>query len=211
MAEAHGATVLRLPFNVGIGGAVQTGFRYARDEGYERRRAARRRRPARRLRARQAARAARAGRAPISSSARASSIRAARTDRRSPAGSASVCSRDSSRCSEGSASRTRRPASSRSTGPASSCSPPSTRTTIRRSRPRSSRVRSGLRLAQVQVDMRERQAGYVLDHVRPLALLHRQGHARPAHREPAPLSAARGGAAMTPIRASVAGASPRSS
>jgi glycosyltransferase involved in cell wall biosynthesis len=29
VAEAHGATVLRLPFNVGIGGAVQTGFRYA--------------------------------------------------------------------------------------------------------------------------------------------------------------------------------------
>jgi hypothetical protein len=35
VATAHGATVLRLPFNVGIGGAVQTGFRYARDEGYE--------------------------------------------------------------------------------------------------------------------------------------------------------------------------------
>jgi glycosyltransferase involved in cell wall biosynthesis len=35
VAEAHGARVLRLPFNVGIGGAVQTGFRYARDEGYE--------------------------------------------------------------------------------------------------------------------------------------------------------------------------------
>ncbi len=35
VARAHGATVLRLPFNVGIGGAVQTGFRYARDEGYE--------------------------------------------------------------------------------------------------------------------------------------------------------------------------------
>lgn len=35
VAELHGATVLRLPFNVGIGGAVQTGFRYARDEGYE--------------------------------------------------------------------------------------------------------------------------------------------------------------------------------
>jgi hypothetical protein len=32
---SHGATVLRLPFNVGIGGAVQTGFRYARDEGFE--------------------------------------------------------------------------------------------------------------------------------------------------------------------------------
>ena len=35
VAEAHGAIVLRLPFNVGIGGAVQTGFRYARDEGYD--------------------------------------------------------------------------------------------------------------------------------------------------------------------------------
>jgi glycosyltransferase involved in cell wall biosynthesis len=35
VAEEHGATVLRLPFNVGIGGAVQTGFRYARDEGFE--------------------------------------------------------------------------------------------------------------------------------------------------------------------------------
>ena len=36
IAEAHGATVLRLPFNVGIGGAVQTGFRYALENGYER-------------------------------------------------------------------------------------------------------------------------------------------------------------------------------
>jgi hypothetical protein len=35
IAESHGATVLRLPFNVGIGGAVQTGFRYALEEGYE--------------------------------------------------------------------------------------------------------------------------------------------------------------------------------
>jgi glycosyltransferase involved in cell wall biosynthesis len=35
VAERAGATVLRLPFNVGIGGAVQTGFRYARDEGFE--------------------------------------------------------------------------------------------------------------------------------------------------------------------------------
>jgi len=35
VAEEHGATVLRLLFNVGIGGAVQTGFRYARDEGYD--------------------------------------------------------------------------------------------------------------------------------------------------------------------------------
>ena len=35
VAAAHGATVLRLPFNVGIGGAVQTGFRYALAEGYD--------------------------------------------------------------------------------------------------------------------------------------------------------------------------------
>jgi glycosyltransferase involved in cell wall biosynthesis len=35
VAESHGATVLRLPFNVGIGGAVQTGFRYALAEGYD--------------------------------------------------------------------------------------------------------------------------------------------------------------------------------
>lgn len=35
VAGSHGATVLRLPFNVGIGGAVQTGFRYALEEGYE--------------------------------------------------------------------------------------------------------------------------------------------------------------------------------
>ncbi len=35
VAEDHGATVLRLPFNVGIGGAVQTGFRYALEQDYE--------------------------------------------------------------------------------------------------------------------------------------------------------------------------------
>ncbi|HJS49290.1 MAG TPA: glycosyltransferase family 2 protein, partial [Gaiellaceae bacterium] len=35
VAELHAATVLRLPFNIGIGGAVQTGFRFARDEGYD--------------------------------------------------------------------------------------------------------------------------------------------------------------------------------
>jgi glycosyltransferase involved in cell wall biosynthesis len=36
VAEGCGATVLRLPFNVGIGGAVQTGFRYALEAGYQR-------------------------------------------------------------------------------------------------------------------------------------------------------------------------------
>ena len=35
IAEAHGAIVLRLPFNVGIGGAVQAGFRFALEEGYD--------------------------------------------------------------------------------------------------------------------------------------------------------------------------------
>lgn len=35
VAEAHGATVLRLLFNVGIGGAVQTGLRFACAEGYD--------------------------------------------------------------------------------------------------------------------------------------------------------------------------------
>lgn len=35
VARARGAVVLRLPFNVGIGGAVQTGLRYALREGYE--------------------------------------------------------------------------------------------------------------------------------------------------------------------------------
>ena len=34
-AVAAGAVVVRLPFNVGIGGAVQTGLRYALAEGYE--------------------------------------------------------------------------------------------------------------------------------------------------------------------------------
>ena len=34
-ARAKGAIVLRLPFNLGIGGAVQTGFRYAHEHGYD--------------------------------------------------------------------------------------------------------------------------------------------------------------------------------
>src|SRR5262245_15052567 len=35
VASAAGAHVLRLPFNLGIGGAVQTAFRYAWESGYE--------------------------------------------------------------------------------------------------------------------------------------------------------------------------------
>jgi glycosyltransferase involved in cell wall biosynthesis len=35
VARQHGATVVCLPFNLGIGGAVQTGFRYAFEHGYD--------------------------------------------------------------------------------------------------------------------------------------------------------------------------------
>jgi glycosyltransferase involved in cell wall biosynthesis len=35
VAADHGAHVLQLPFNLGIGGAVQTGFRFAWENGYE--------------------------------------------------------------------------------------------------------------------------------------------------------------------------------
>jgi glycosyltransferase involved in cell wall biosynthesis len=35
VAEAHGARVVRLPFNLGIGGSVQTGFRYASEHDYD--------------------------------------------------------------------------------------------------------------------------------------------------------------------------------
>jgi len=34
-AAAAGAAVVRLPFNLGIGGAVQTGFKYALEHGYD--------------------------------------------------------------------------------------------------------------------------------------------------------------------------------
>ena len=35
VARRHGARVITLPFNLGIGGAVQTGFRYADTHGYD--------------------------------------------------------------------------------------------------------------------------------------------------------------------------------
>jgi glycosyltransferase involved in cell wall biosynthesis len=35
VALEHGAHVVKLPFNLGIGGAVQTGFRYAHENGYD--------------------------------------------------------------------------------------------------------------------------------------------------------------------------------
>jgi glycosyltransferase involved in cell wall biosynthesis len=36
VARDHGAIVLQLPFNLGIGGALRAGFRYAEREGYDR-------------------------------------------------------------------------------------------------------------------------------------------------------------------------------
>ncbi|HMQ25577.1 MAG TPA: glycosyltransferase family 2 protein, partial [Acidimicrobiales bacterium] len=36
VARAGGAVVLQLPYNLGIGGALRTGFRYAVRKGYER-------------------------------------------------------------------------------------------------------------------------------------------------------------------------------
>src|SRR3954470_1079184 len=35
IAQERGARVVRLPFNLGIGGAVQAGFQFAADNGYE--------------------------------------------------------------------------------------------------------------------------------------------------------------------------------
>ncbi len=35
VARAHGARVVSLPFNLGIGGAVQTGYRYAAERGFD--------------------------------------------------------------------------------------------------------------------------------------------------------------------------------
>ena len=35
LAEDAGARVLRMPFNLGIGGAVQAGFKYAAENGYD--------------------------------------------------------------------------------------------------------------------------------------------------------------------------------
>jgi len=36
LAREAGARVLRLPYNLGVGGAMRLGYRYARDRGYER-------------------------------------------------------------------------------------------------------------------------------------------------------------------------------
>ncbi len=35
VARAHGAQIVRLPFNLGIGGAVQTGYRFALEHGFD--------------------------------------------------------------------------------------------------------------------------------------------------------------------------------
>ena len=101
-AVAAGAAVVRLPFNLGIGAAVQTGFRYALERGYD---------VAVRLDgdgqhdalgAREAARAARAGRGGRRHRL-ALPGRRRPTGRRSGVGSGSPGSRSSSRSSRDSA------------------------------------------------------------------------------------------------------------
>ena len=206
VARAHGATVLGLPFNVGIGGAVQTGFRYARDEGYE---------VAVRLdgdgqhdavRAREAPRPDSTRATPTSWSARASSTRAGRTGRpsRGRVGIGVFARLVSLLGGQHVTDTTSGFAALNRAGIELFAVEyphdyPEVEATL-------VALRSGLRLTQVQVDMRERAGRDVVDHVRPVALLHRQGHARPARRQPPALSAARDRSPMTPIRASIAGA-----
>ena len=86
VAAAAGARVVRHPFNLGIGGAVQSGFRYAREERLRPHGPGRRRRPAR-SRARSAAcsRRRRPSRGSTWCAARASCPRTTATRRRSAA------------------------------------------------------------------------------------------------------------------------------
>ena len=64
-----------------------------------------------------------------------------------------------------------------------------------------------LRLVEVPVSMREREHGVVLDHVPALGVLRAQGDARPARGDGPPLRRPVGGrAAMTPVRISIAAA-----
>ena len=87
-AEAAGAVVIRHPFNLGIGGAMQSGYKYALRARLRRRRPGRRRRPAQaRLPAETARRAERPATRPTWSTAAASS-RTPATRSRSAAGPA---------------------------------------------------------------------------------------------------------------------------
>ena len=104
--------MLRLPFNLGIGGAVQTGFKFAFERGYD---------IAVRVDGDGQHDPAQLGRilepvlrgdADIAVGSRFAAGRAA-TGRRAPAASGSGSSPPSSRASSASASRTRRPASRR--------------------------------------------------------------------------------------------------
>ena len=205
VAEAHGAIVLRLPFNVGIGGAVQTGFRYARDEGYD---------VAVRLDGDGQHDASELGKllAPLQAGSADLVIGSRFVD---PGG-------------------TYRPPFARRIGIRVFARLVSVLGGQRVTDTTSGFValnRSGIELFAVEyphdypeveatlVARSQRPAprpgagrdarasgGHVVDHVRPLALLHRQGHARAARRQPPALPAARGGGSMTPIRASIAGA-----
>ena len=106
VAAALGAYVLRLPFNLGIGGAVQTGFRFAHERDYDiavRVDGDGQHDPSQLGRILEPVLAA----APTSSSARASPRRRVGTAPRARAASGSGSSPPSSRASSGSASPTR--------------------------------------------------------------------------------------------------------
>ena len=181
VAEEHGAHALRLPFNLGIGGAVQTGFRYAYENGFDlavrvdgdgqhdavaarpRARAGARRRG--RHRGRLALRRRRAA-----------------TARRARAGSASASSPGRSRRSSASASPTRPRASRRSTAAGSRSSPrdyphdyPEVEATVMVFRHRAAARRGA-------GDDARARARPLVDHRAALDLLHGQGAARARRR-----------------------------
>ncbi len=98
IARRHGAAVVTLPYNIGIGGAVQTGFKYALERGYADGGAARRRRPARsRASSQKLLGPIERGEADIVTGSRFVEGPAT-TGRRSPGGSGSSGSPRSSRC-----------------------------------------------------------------------------------------------------------------
>ena len=133
-AARAGATVVRLPFNLGIGAAVQTGFRYALERGYDvavRLDGDGQHDPAELPKLLAAARARRGGRRHRLALPRG---RGRATGRRSRGGSGSPGSPGSSRCSRGQRVTDTTSGSRRSTGRGSRSSRATTRATTPRSR-----------------------------------------------------------------------------
>ena len=204
VAESHGATVLGLPFNVGIGGAVQTGFRYALEHRYE-------------LAVR------------LDGDGQHDASEIPKILGQIEAGEADLVI--GSRFVDPGG--TYRPPFARRIGirifarlVSSSLRPARDRHDVGLRRARPSRNRALRRAVPTRLpggrgDARrvaERLAGragagrharandrFVLDHVRPVSVLHHQGHARVARSKPAAISAPRRGATVTPVRVSIVG------